>query len=350
MDTTATNKRIRELITDIEYGRLIPNPSFQRRLVWAQKHKVAFIKTVLEGLPFPEIYIAAGDLNVDTGDGHAMLVDGQQRITTLYEYFTNSPNLQLPSNMLGYADLSEEKKRNFLEYKVVVRDLGQLELTDVINIFERINSTSYSLNAIEIANARYDNDLKDLADDISNNDFWEKHSVFKTNELKRMQDTNFILILIATIIGDYFNRDDLVEDFLIRYNDSFEQKQTIESQFSTTLGFLDDLALPNGTRAWQRADLFTLIIETHRVLFKAKTPLKQAETKSKLLAFYSAVDDYRDSKGPQSKLNLDQGLERINISAGDIQTYYTSTISGTNNRTSRIARGHILSKVLSDSN
>ncbi len=62
MKTTATNKRIRELLTAIGDGTLIPRPEFQRRLVWALRHKNAFIQTVLEGFPIPEIYIAAGDV------------------------------------------------------------------------------------------------------------------------------------------------------------------------------------------------------------------------------------------------------------------------------------------------
>jgi hypothetical protein len=73
--TTATNKRIRELLTAIGDGTLIPRPEFQRRLVWALRHKNAFIQTVLEGFPFPEIYIAAGDVDLSTGVGTLMLVD-----------------------------------------------------------------------------------------------------------------------------------------------------------------------------------------------------------------------------------------------------------------------------------
>ena len=95
MKTTATNKRIRELLTSIGNGTLIPRPEFQRRLVWALRHKNAFIQTVLEGFPFSEIYIAAGDVDLSTGVGTLMLVDGQQRLSTLYEYFHGSNELRL---------------------------------------------------------------------------------------------------------------------------------------------------------------------------------------------------------------------------------------------------------------
>ena len=61
MKTTVTSRTIRELLTAIRNETLYPRPEFQRNLVWSNKHKNAFIRTVLDGYPFPEIYIAAGE-------------------------------------------------------------------------------------------------------------------------------------------------------------------------------------------------------------------------------------------------------------------------------------------------
>ena len=86
MKTSASNKKVRELIQMVRNGHLIPRPEFQRRLVWTNSDKAKLIDTVLKGYPFPEIYLANGELNIDTGDGTQLLVDGQQRVTTLVEY------------------------------------------------------------------------------------------------------------------------------------------------------------------------------------------------------------------------------------------------------------------------
>ena len=346
MDTTATNKRIREIITDLEQKRLIPNPDFQRRLVWSQKHKAEFIKTIRDGLPFPEIYIAAGEVDVDTGRGHSMLVDGQQRVSTIFEYFKGSPNLHLPIEILPYSNLSDKQKVEFLEYKVVVRDLGKLHRQAIIDIFERINSTSYSLNAIEIANARYDNGLKDLAERISRLTFWDKNSVFRLNEVKRMQDLNFMLVLLGTFLSDYFNRDDRVEEFLIRYNDGFDKCEQIEKETVETLGFIDDLGLPISTRAWQRADLFTLIVETHRALFKMGNKLDNKVLRKNLERFYEAIDKIKGELSPQHILDMtDEGITSI-VSDGQIRQYYRSTTDATNDRGNRIQRGAVLRQIM----
>src|SRR5689334_13799230 len=122
MRTSGTNRKLRVLLTAITNGALIPRPEFQRRLVWTNKDKLAFVQTVLEGYPFPEIYIAAGTVNQETGEGTEMLVDGQQRITTLNQYFRGSPDLRLDSETPPYSELTGDRKISFLEYEVVVRD------------------------------------------------------------------------------------------------------------------------------------------------------------------------------------------------------------------------------------
>src|ERR1051325_2039396 len=116
MKTTATNRRIRELLTQIRKGTLEPRPEFQRRLVWSNKDKCAFLETVLLSYPFPEIYVAAGEVDLDTGEAKEMLVDGQQRITTLFQYFTGAPDLKIAKLLKPYSELSPEEKERFLQY------------------------------------------------------------------------------------------------------------------------------------------------------------------------------------------------------------------------------------------
>src|SRR5258707_2782228 len=115
MKSTASNRRLRLLLTAIRNKTLIPNPDFQRRLVWTNKDKRNFLNTVLTGYPFPEIYIAAGEVNPQTGEGVEWLVDGQQRISTLYQYFEGSTKLVL-EDIKPYADLDKDAQIRFLAY------------------------------------------------------------------------------------------------------------------------------------------------------------------------------------------------------------------------------------------
>jgi hypothetical protein len=262
MKTSATNRRLRVLLTDIREDKLIPRPEFQRRLVWTNRHKESFIQTVLLGLPFPEIYIAAGEVDTTTGEGKEMLVDGQQRMTTLSQYFTGSEDLKL-KEVTPYADLSNDAKKSFLEYEVVIRDLGSKNIEEIKEVFRRINSTKYSLNAMEIHNARFDGALKQFVDDLSRNVFFEKNRVFGTTEIRRMGDVTFCLTVVISTLAGYFNRDSLFEEFLEKYNDEFESSDTLKAELQSVFDLIENAQLDPNSRAWRKADLLTLIVELY---------------------------------------------------------------------------------------
>jgi hypothetical protein len=329
MKTSATNRKLRILLTGIKSNTLIPKPEFQRRLVWTNDDKLNFLQTVLEGYPFPEVYIAAGVVNPDTGEGTEMLVDGQQRMTTLYQYFMGSDEIKLKSPIKPYRDLNESEKINFLEYEVVIRDLGNKTIEEIKEIFKRINSTKYSLNAMEIHNARFDGAFKKFAENISQKEFFEEHRVFTATDVKRMNDIVFCLSVIITVLSTYFNRDDEFENFLSKYNDEFEYEDDLNSEINGVISAIEKLDFSTNSRVWKKADLFTLMVELHRALFKQKIPINARELFEKLKAFYDLVDN-RD-------------FQEIDI----VNSYRKATASGTNDRSSRILRGEVIYDIIS---
>ena len=205
MKTSAENRKIRSLLSALQLGDLTPKPGFQRNLVWSNKDKLAFLDTVLKGYPFPEIYIAVGEVNLITATGKELLVDGQQRITTLHQYFVGSDAIELSADICSYSELSDAHKTEFLNYDVAVRNLGIVDLDTVKEVFRRINSTSYSLNAMEIQNARYRGPLKKCADDIAADNFFKNHKLFSVREIRRMDDVVYSLTLIICMLSTYFN-------------------------------------------------------------------------------------------------------------------------------------------------
>lgn len=339
MKTTATNKRIRELLTDIADGKLVPRPEFQRRLIWAMKHKNAFIKTVLEGYPFPEIYIAAGDVDLKTGKGTLMLVDGQQRLTTLYEYFHGSKELRLNKDIPRYDQLEPSQQKAFLEYEVVVRDLGALEIDEIKEVFRRINSTSYALNAMEVHNARYDGEYKTLAEELSTNRIFEEHKFFSANEIRRMEDVKFALMLITTMLSTYFHRNEEIEEYLGKYNDEFPLKEVVREEFNQVCAFLEQCDFPKESRIWKRADFFTAFIELHHFLFKKGVALEPELVKQVLEKLYQDVEAVRNAESSAGGLE-DRGLSGEELV--DAKQYAVAALQGTNDRTSRILRGRIV--------
>lgn len=325
MKTSATNRRLRVLLTDIREEKLVPRPEFQRRLVWTNRHKESFIQTVLLGLPFPEIYIASGEVDTTTGEGKEMLVDGQQRMTTLSQYFTGSEDLKL-KEVTPYADLSNDAKKSFLEYEVVIRDLGSKNIEEIKEVFRRINSTKYSLNAMEIHNARFDGALKQFVDDLSRNVFFEKNRVFGTTEIRRMGDVTFCLTVVISTLAGYFNRDSLFEEFLENYNDEFEPSDTLRAELQSVFDLIENAQLDPNSRAWRKADLLTLIVELYHFTVRKGHSISPRQLKTCLENFYVRVTKAAEGDTDDT----------------DAATYYKAALQATNDKSSRMRRGEAL--------
>ncbi|PTA47965.1 DUF262 domain-containing protein [Micromonospora sp. RP3T] len=333
MQTSATNKKLRTLLTGIRDKTLIPNPHFQRRLVWSNAHKLAFLSTVLDGLPFPEIFISAGEVNPNTGDGTELIVDGQQRMTTLHQYFTASEELRLsPGGIVPYRDLEDREKVRFLEYEVVVRDLGPLTEDETRDIFQRINSTKYSLNAMEVNSSRFDGELKRFAERLAGKKFFEDHKVFSGLDGRRMNDVRFALTMVITALSGYFNRDDEHESYLERYNDSFPDANRLESEIVAVLRFIEDCDFDDRSRVWQKADLFTLFAELYRLLMIDKMKLDPRIVGRTLADFYDEVESVTRSPDPRP----------------DAAEYFRRMRAGINDRMSRINRGLVVRGRITD--
>ena len=191
---SAANEKIGELFSKMNEGSLILSPSFQRNLVWNNSHKENFIETILKKLPFPEVYFCDGETNLETKKPQSIVVDGQQRLGTIREYLSGELKVKKISS---YEDLSPKDQGDFLKYKVVVRDLGDVDNNSIKDIFKRINSVGYALNAMEIKNALYEGKYISLAQAIAKNKELENMPVFGDAQVSRMRDVEFLLQIMT---------------------------------------------------------------------------------------------------------------------------------------------------------
>ena len=327
MKTAPNNKKIREIITLVKEGKLIPRPEFQRRLVWTRDDKNKFIDTILRGYPFPEIYFADGDVDLDTGEGTQLLVDGLQRVNTIVQYFSGDKELKL-TTVPSYNDLEKDDKQAFLQYDVAVRDLGTVSKDEVIEVFKRLNATKYSLLDIEISNAVYAGVLKKFAETFANSDFFQRHSIFNVTDYKRMGDLRYCLTIITTLLAGYFNRDDIFEELLDRYNDDFPLEQEINIRLQNVLSFIDECGFDDKSRIWRKADLFTFVVELDNALNVKSLMLQPSEILKSIQDFFSGID---------TKLYESSLVHAV---------YYKAALQATNDKINRIRRGFIIGSLL----
>jgi hypothetical protein len=281
------------LVNDVKKGRLIPDAYFQRNIVWREIHNKDFIKTILLGYPFPQIFISKGRIDVATMSTVSCIVDGQQRTNAIIKYIEN----QYEVDGKIYSDLTDQEKSTFLKYEIAVIELD-LENDDpkVQEIFQRINRTSNSLSIIEKMASEYSTaeymlvakllaneielDFESTQDDLREDpnipkDFfdWAKKQkvskfqilmtekgIFKSRDIARKVHLMHILNMMSTVLTDFFNRNEKTVSLLNDYGIDFYDKDDIVKKFETTAELLLKLKLKQKSIWLAKSNSFSLIV------------------------------------------------------------------------------------------
>lgn len=319
-------KKISEIYQRIKAETLIPQPEFQRKFVWNRAHKEKFIDTILNGYPFPEIYIAQTGVDLVTIQNQEVVVDGQQRLRTIVQYIDEpEDSKEFGKDVKKYKDLTENEKRDFLNYDVVFRALGDVAPDTTIEIFRRINLTQYSLHQVEIENAIYDGEFITTAKEILTSIDLSDLPTFSDSDISRMADLYFILLLMSTIENEgYFTRDSQIEHYIINNNDSYENSETVKSMLISTIDKIKALQLEPDTIWYRKSNLFTLIIE----LCKLESEIDVNYYKEKLIQFENNILDNKNADRDEN----------------DFSKYYSYMYAGTNSRQARVIRGDLFNK------
>lgn len=258
---SVTNPTIADLYQSISAGKLVLRPDFQRKFVWTHEHQEAFLDTILKGLPFPEIYVCEGSIDVAKLTTTKHVIDGQQRLTTIRRYIEGDHEGPLTTVPL-YQALTPEQKEQFVSYQVVVRDIGRVDDATVREIFRRINLTKFKLEDVEIHNAVYDGHFIQTAKRVLDNSPLERYGVFKDSEFTRMADLHFVLLVMATIENKgYFAQDREVEPKVSTLNDDYPNKDHMVALMLKAFAVISDLELPVDSIWFRKSNFFTLVVE-----------------------------------------------------------------------------------------
>jgi hypothetical protein len=318
---SVTNPTIADVYHLIDEGKLILRPDFQRKFVWTHEHQEAFIDTILNGLPFPEIYVCEGEIDVQKLRTTRLVIDGQQRLTTIRNYIEGKhdhPLVKVPS----YQASTTEQKQSFLSYQIVMRDLGKVDEATTREIFRRINLTKFKLEDVEIHNAVYDGDFIQAAKFVLDNVSLEQYGVLRESEFTRMADLHFILLVMATLEnGGYFAQDREVEPKVAGFNDDYPNKDHMIASLIKTFATIHDLALPPDSMWFRKSNFFTLVVETANHLEKLPEDFRERllllendvmanrkNTESELYKYYSYM--YQATHGRAARVTRAEFFEK----------------------------------------
>ena len=142
---------LRQVVEMIDEGDLDLAPDFQRHYVWKARQRSGLIESLLLGIPLPSFYF-----NED-GTGRLQVVDGVQRLTTIFDYVTD-PDVKLGEVTYldelegqGFDDLAKLFRRRLNSTQFVAHVIDpQTPYRVKFDIFRRINTGGTPLSSQEI--------------------------------------------------------------------------------------------------------------------------------------------------------------------------------------------------------
>lgn len=171
---------------------LSDRPNFQRQYVWSDKLAAKLIESVLLNVPIPPCYLSEND------DCELDVIDGQQRIFSLYRFVENQFKLRdlealTEFNGLRFFELPSKEQRRIRTHTlrcVVITNESHPEIK--FDVFERLNTSTMPLNPQELRNCVSRGALNNLLAELSFGEDWLRIRGRKTPD-KRLADEEMIL-------------------------------------------------------------------------------------------------------------------------------------------------------------
>jgi len=232
-----------QALRKIEKQEINLNPEFQRAFVWDKIKQSRLIESVLIRIPLPAFYLDATD------QVNWSVVDGLQRLTTLYRYCREE---SFP--LTGLQFLRELENLKFSElppkYKVLVEDDTQLLFYNLMpgtpveakfTIFSRVNTGGMQLTSQEIRHALNQGKATKILHKISLDPRFKKATNGVVESL-RMSDRELILRALSFMhlgVSHYKGFSDL-DSFLLSSMSEINQLSdksiaALESKFISSL-------------------------------------------------------------------------------------------------------------------
>ena len=217
-------------------------PAYQRAFVWEEDRQSKFIESILLGLPIPYIFTA------ENADGRLEIIDGSQRIRTLDNFLKDRLVLSTleildKCNGLKFSDFptSRQRKINNTSLRMIV--LSEHSDEDArFMLFERINSGSVILQAMEKRKGSFTGPFTDFIYELSNDAQFVRLTSFTDKTKKRGEPQELILRFFAyseslSSYNGYVN--EFLDSFTKEKNESFNRER-LETEFRNMLNFVEE--------------------------------------------------------------------------------------------------------------
>lgn len=326
-------------------GLLDLDPPYQRRSVWNQQYREFFIETVLLRYPAPAIFVH--EAITPEGAATYSIVDGKQRLTTIFEFasdeFPVGKDSQIPElSGMKFSSLDDATKHAFWTYQFSVEYLPATDEGTLTNVFDRINRNVSRLTAQELRHARFSGEFASLAEVL--NDYLVQElpegvpniALASRRQMKDVELVAQLLLYIEAGHAQSYSQNDLD----VAYSDrdtEWNKRQEVEQDFRSVVGKLKKLftqpemgAAPL-RRIKNQADFYSLF-GVYVDLERTAIVPKPEQAAVRLQRFFEIVGD------PNARESNSQALR-----------YFDAARSASNDLRQRSSRIEIITNVLAAS-
>ncbi|MFO7535275.1 MAG: DUF262 domain-containing protein [Kiritimatiellia bacterium] len=354
LDFDYGDKTINEFVLLFNNGQLNLEPGFQRDSVWSGSDRQKLIESILQKYPIPSVFLYRQEEN---GKLSYDVIDGKQRLETvlMYQgagYFRR--NRFAVKQRLGNDEDVEEwdwkkiQKRGrenlLMGYKFQTVEIRG-DLSDIITLFVRINSTGKRLTGAERRHAKFFSSpfLRQagiLAE--KKKQYFEQNRILSSGQVSRMKHVELVCELMASIVEKgLINKKNALDGIIGGQSVDPRALRRALQETTRILNLLKkmfpDLRKTRFANSVDFYSLFYLIWEMDQegsILTDAKRN-KQAQ---KLMVWLSSgVDSVRQQQRKAEGANSDQRL---------FADYLLTVQGDTDSRATRQRRSEILRKVL----
>lgn len=337
MNINNNNYSVLEIIGMLDRKELVVNSEYQRGSgLWPVGPQSYFIDTILEGYPFPKIYMYEY-LDRSSRLIRKEIVDGQQRIRTIVRFYKNEFALQGESKFVGrtFSELDSEQQDTFLSYAVSVDVIRNAKTAEILQMFRRMNAYTLPLNEAEKRHSSFQGQFKwfvnQLAGDL--NEFFVEFGTFTNRQIVRMADAELLTdSVLAMEKGVVSTGPSDLRGLYKKYDEVFAESHRYRAQVESAFNYItSELGVLRRTHMMKPYALHSLITALIHCRYGIDELVKQFKVDSLDRFSVNAIDSANDL------LALAQAHEAKEV-GGPYATYVWGCLAGTNRAPRRTAR------------
>ncbi|MFM7270829.1 MAG: HNH endonuclease family protein [Actinomycetes bacterium] len=359
LETVHGTKTVQDLVDLYKDKRLNLSPSFQRQSVWSMSDRRLLVNSIFDNIPLPSVYlyrqIGAGGRPVYD------VIDGKQRIETILAFMGRGP-VYHPSDPVWvkrtfsdedeadwweWSELDNRQKHDYLTMQVPTIEVDG-DLSEIIELFVRINATGKKLTPQEKRHARYFTspilrEAQKAADQLTST--LVKAGVMSRAQIQRIKHVELVTELVLSIhSGMPLNKKKKIDEVIRGDGLSTAEVKSAIAELKTAIA-VAFVMLPDikTTRFHRLADFYSLVLLISRFRSEGLSINAHNSARSRLAGgllreFGASVDEVNEHTARGKGVTAAQA---------PFYEYLLTVKEGTDSKTQRDKRDKALRTVLS---